>query len=56
MGILFGIILILISFFIYGGYTRHRAGEINIHFYYNGTLVKLICLVLLIAGFSLFFV
>jgi hypothetical protein len=56
MNILFGILSILLALYIYGGYTRHRAGEINVLFYYNGARVKIICLFLLVLGVLLFLV
>ncbi|MBT3417886.1 MAG: hypothetical protein HN427_03840 [Flavobacteriales bacterium] len=55
MSIVFGILLILIAFFVFGGYTRHKSGEINVLIYDNDGLIVLICLVLLISGLYFIF-
>ena len=50
------IILLLIAFFIYGGYKRQKAGEIDVVFYYNDGLVKFLCFILIILAIILFII
>jgi len=52
--IILGIILILISLFIYGGLHQQKTGEIDVVFYYNSGRVKLICFILLVLAVILF--
>jgi hypothetical protein len=53
---IFSIILLLIALFVYGGYKRQKAGEIDVVLYYNGTKVKLFCFLLIILAVILFII
>mgnify|MGYP003983352435 len=58
MHIIIGILLILISLYIYGDYSSYRNGEFTgrVIYYGNGPYIVLFCLILLVGGIVLFFI
>jgi hypothetical protein len=50
------IILLLIALFVYGGYKRQKAGEIDVPFFYNGSKVKFLCFILIILAIIFFII